>query len=370
MDQRIKSSKSRATAFSFNSSNFKEATYRIFAAVANAVLVVLGGGLLIQTIGNLSGIQALASVGAGAQTLLAPAIGVAVASQMKTNTLVTFAAMISATVGANAIHFTSASVTAVTATGQSSVSALGAPVMTTGQPISALLAAVVSVLVGKFLTDKTPLDMVLVPFTALFVGIGFGLILAAIMTPALLSVSASIAHMMQVSPVLGSIAIALLWSVFLMTPASSVALAVALTLDPLSSAAALIGTTIQFVAFTLISWRQNDLGANIAQGLVTPKVQFPNLLVNMWLWVPSLVATIICAPIATAFLGFKATYTLAGLGLNSLIAPIAYLSQGGSQLLIYVSFGIVIPAIISLLTYFSLKKVGLIKDNQLHLTLI
>lgn len=96
----------QANATYANSSVVKEAAYRIFAAVANAILVILGGGLLVQTIGNLSGLHVLTLVGAEAQVLLAPAIGVAVASQMNTNTLVTFASMISATVGANAVHFT------------------------------------------------------------------------------------------------------------------------------------------------------------------------------------------------------------------------------------------------------------------------
>ncbi len=113
--------------------------------------------------------------------------------------------------------------------------------------------------------------MVLVPFGALAVGIGFGLVVAAVVTPALLAVSAYIAHSMQVSPVLGSMVISVVWALFLMTPASSAALAVALMLDPISSAAALIGTTAQFVGFTAMSFRQNNLGANIAQGLVTPK---------------------------------------------------------------------------------------------------
>lgn len=360
----------KANATYENSSKVKEVAYRIFAAVANAILVILGGGLLVQTIGNLSGLHVLSLVGAEAQVLLAPAIGVAVASQMNTNTLVTFASMISATVGANAVHFTTAAVHGATATGQASLTAVGSPVFTTGQPVSAVLAAVVAVMVGKYLTGKTPLDMVLVPFGSLAVGIGFGLVVASVVTPALLAVSAYIAHTMQVSPVLGSMAISVVWALFLMTPASSAALAVALTLDPVSSAAALIGTTAQFVAFTAMSFRQNNLGANIAQGLVTPKVQFPNLLLNPWLLVPSVVAAAVCAPIATVLFNFRSTYTLGGLGLNSLIAPIAYLSRGWAQFGTYMLWGVAAPAIMSVAIYLFLKKSGFIGDQQLHLELV
>ena len=356
MENRVSNSKANATYQ--NSSKVKEVAYRIFAAVANAILVVLGGGLLTQTIGNLTGIHVL--------TL----IGVAVASQMNTNTLVTFASMVAATVGSNGVHFTDTAVKGMTATGQVTAAAAGAPVLTTGQPVSAVLAALVAVLVGKYLTGKTPLDMVLVPFGALAVGIGFGLVVAAVVTPALLAVSAYIAHSMQVSPVLGSMVISVVWALFLMTPASSAALAVALMLDPISSAAALIGTTAQFVGFTAMSFRQNNLGANIAQGLVTPKVQFPNLLINPYLLVPTVVSAAVCAPIATVLFDFRSTSTLGGLGLNSLIAPIAYLSRGWAQFSTYMVFGVVVPAVLSIALYLVLKRAGFIGEKQLHLELV
>ncbi len=367
-ENRVSNSKANATYQ--NSSKVKEVAYRIFAAVANAILVVLGGGLLTQTIGNLTGIHVLTLIGGEAQALLAPAIGVAVASQMNTNTLVTFASMVAATVGSNGVHFTDTAVKGMTATGQVTAAAAGAPVLTTGQPVSAVLAALVAVLVGKYLTGKTPLDMVLVPFGALAVGIGFGLVVAAVVTPALLAVSAYIAHSMQVSPVLGSMVISVVWALFLMTPASSAALAVALMLDPISSAAALIGTTAQFVGFTAMSFRQNNLGANIAQGLVTPKVQFPNLLINPYLLVPTVVSAAVCAPIATVLFDFRSTSTLGGLGLNSLIAPIAYLSRGWAQFSTYMVFGVVAPAVLSIALYLVLKRAGFIGEKQLHLELV
>ncbi|MCC4326693.1 PTS sugar transporter subunit IIC [Limosilactobacillus reuteri] len=368
MENRVSNSKANATYQ--NSSKVKEVAYRIFAAVANAILVVLGGGLLTQTIGNLTGIHVLTLIGGEAQALLAPAIGVAVASQMNTNTLVTFASMVAATVGSNGVHFTETAVKGMTATGQVTAAAAGAPVLTTGQPVSAVLAAIVAVLVGKYLTGKTPLDMVLVPFGALAVGIGFGLVVAAVVTPALLAVSAYIAHTMQVSPVLGSMVISVVWALFLMTPASSAALAVALMLDPISSAAALIGTTAQFVGFTAMSFRQNNLGANIAQGLVTPKVQFPNLLINPYLLVPTVVSAAVCAPIATVLFDFRSTSTLGGLGLNSLIAPIAYLSRGWAQFSTYMVFGVAVPAVLSIALYLVLKRAGFIGEKQLHLELV
>src|SRR5699024_8253713 len=120
----------------------------------------------------------------------------------------------------------------------------------------------------------------------------------------------------------------------------------------------------QFVAFTVMSWRQNELGANIAQGIVTPKLQFPNLLLNPYLLVPSLVSAAVCAPVATVLFHFRSTYTLGGLGLNSLIAPIAYLSRGWDQSSTNMTSAVVVPGVMSLAIYLLIKKLRLNGENQ------
>ena len=212
--------------------------------------------------------------------------------------------------------------------------------------------------------------MVLVPFGATTAGTISGLGLAAVTTPLLLDISRFIEQSMHVNPVLGSVCVSLAWALFLMSPASSAALSIALTLDPISSAAALIGTTSQFVAFTAMSCRQNNLGANIAQSLVTPKIQFPNIVLNPYLLIPSLVSAVISAPVATVLFHFRSNYTLGGLGLNSLIAPLAYAAKGVGPFAVYMFTGVVMPAAISVFVYLFMKRANLIGENQLRLQVI
>lgn len=113
----------------------KEYAYNISAAVANAILVTLGMGLLMQTIAGFVHFQPLYMAGTLAQDLLAPALGIAVAVELRTTTLVMFSSMIAATVGSNAVHFVTAAkgVAAVTATGQTAVQAAGTGVFSTGR---------------------------------------------------------------------------------------------------------------------------------------------------------------------------------------------------------------------------------------------
>ncbi len=349
--------------------SFKEYVYKISAGVSNAVLVMLGIGLLCETLGTFLHWDQLHQIGTIAKILLAPAFGAGIAFQLQTNTLVIFSSMVASTVGANAVFFTSDTIQAGTATGYSLLQPLGSGVFTTGQPISAVIAGIIAAVVGKWLTGKTPLDMMLVPFSSIFIGGVAGIGLASVTTPFLVGVSKFMTSSITVSPILGSMVIALLWSVLLMTPASSVALAIALQLDPVSSAAALIGCNCQFVGFTVMSWKENKLGANLAQGLITPKVQFPNLTLHPQMVLPPFIAAVICAPIATSVLGFTATYELAGLGLNSLIAPLNILSKSTSSFMIYMATGVILPAIISLIGYGLLKKMGKVEKGDLTIEL-
>ncbi|MDQ0220991.1 PTS sugar transporter subunit IIC [Peribacillus cavernae] len=326
--------------------------YKASAGIANAVLVTLGIGLLFETIGKFIGWEAFIGIGSAAKVLLAPAIGAGIAYQLGGNTLVVFSAMASAAVGGAAIHPT----------------AEGLFTIVPGQPISAVLAAAVATYVGKRLTGKTKLDMMAIPVGAILAGGVIGIGLAAVTTPLLQWLSGEITSSVQGSPIIASMVIALVWSILLMTPASSAAIAIALQMDPVSSAAALIGCTVQFVGFTAMSLRQNDLGGFLAQVAVTPKVQFPNLIKNPRLVIPPFVAAIICAPIATIGFDFQVSYELAGLGLNSFIAPLNILAtQGINGFLIYIAVGVVLPIAITLGLYQLIKMIGWTKTGDLHM---
>ncbi|MGM9924423.1 MAG: PTS transporter subunit IIC [Bacillus sp. (in: firmicutes)] len=331
---------------------FIEALYRASTGIANAVLVTLGIGLLFESLGGYLSWEPLLAVGGAAKVLLAPALGVGIAYQLGGNSLVIFSAMASAAVGGAAITRT----------------AEGAFTIVTGQPISAVLAAIIATYVGLKLTGKTKLDIMAIPFAAVLVGGVSGVGLAAVTTPLLNEMSRQITQAVQGSPLIGSMVIALVWSILLMTPASSAALAIALQLDPVSSAAALIGCTVQFVGFTVMSYKDNDMGGILAQSIVTPKVQFPNLIKNPLYVIPPFAAAVICAPIATMMFNFQVSYELGGMGLSSLIAPISvWTTQGLSVFMIYVGVGMVLPAIITLVLHRALKMMGKTKAGDLHL---
>ncbi|WP_018661579.1 PTS transporter subunit IIC [Heyndrickxia acidiproducens] len=326
--------------------------YKASVGTANAVLVTLGIGLLFETFGKFLGWDGFLTIGTATKSVLAPAIGAGIAYQLGGNTLVIFSTMACAAIGGNAISTTPD----------------GLITIVTGQPVSAVLAAVIATWVGKRIAGKTKLDMMAIPFAAVLVGGVAGVGLAAVTTPFLQWLSGEITTSVQGSPLLGSMIVSLVWSILLMSPASSAALAIALQLDPVSSAAALIGCTVQFVGFTAMSLKQNDWGGNIAQSLITPKVQFPNLVKNPRLVIPPFISSMICAPVATMAFHLKVPYELGGLGLNSMIAPLNILAnQGAVVFMAYVGAGVILPLFTTLGMYHLMKMFGWAKAGDLRM---
>ena len=319
--------------------------------VAHAVFVTLGIGLLFETMGSMLNLPILTTLGGATKFIFAPAVGAGIAVALKANTLTIFSSMAAATLGAGAMTATEAGV-----------------LITTGEPIGAVMAGIVATFVGKKVTGKTPLDMMAVPILSILIGGLSGVFFYSITGPALVSVSGFITRSVENAPVLGSSVISLLWSILLMSPASSAALAVALQLDDTASAAALIGCTVQFVGFTIMSLKENDLGGFLAQSICTPKVQFPNVTKNIRLLIPPFIAAVIVAPIATAIFGFKATAAIGGLGLCSFIAPLYIINnQGTASFMTFVLVGGVLSGAITYIVYRILKKINWIKDGDLAL---
>lgn len=354
--------------------SMRELVYNTSAAVSNAILVTLGMGLLLQTIAGFINWAPMVQMGAITKIMLPAAFGAAVASQMKTNTMVMFSAMAASTVGANAVFFSSSAVQGVTATGYAGSQAAGSAIITTGQPISAVLAAVIAVVFGKWLSGKTPLDMVIVPEATTIVGTVSGYYLAMITTPALVAVGQFIAASVAISPIIGTAVVAMVFGALTMTPASAAALAVAIgatgVTSPEAAGAILIGTTAVFVGFPAMSFHENKIGATIAQGIVTPKIQFPNLTENPALIIPPMVGAAIAAPIATMVFHVTAPFAMAGIGFNSFIVPLALAGSNPIAFAAYMIIGVAIPMVVSFVGYRLMRKMGWAKPNQLHLEMI
>lgn len=329
---------------------------RIFKAstgIAQAIFVTLGIGLLLENVGKMLDLQSLILIGTVTKVLMAPAIGAGIAFMLGANGLTIFSAMAASTIGAGSIQITEVGLT-----------------IAGGEPIGALLTATLATFIGKRVSGKTPLDMMAVPILAIglsgFIGIG----IFKIMTPILTAVGGFITEAASINPLVASIVIAVVWGLLLISPASSVALAVALNLDGLAAGAALAGCAAHFAGLAFISRKENDLGGILVQAICTPKIQLPNITKNPYIILPTVISSAIVGPIATLIFHLEATKEIAGMGLSSLVAPLNLITNSDNKVLVIVSMlvcYVIIPIVISYFVAVFLKKKNMIKEGDFAL---
>lgn len=324
-------------------------SYQASKGIAAAVLVCLGIGLLIQTVGQLLDVAWLIKLGSVAKTLFIPALGIGMAMALKATPMVVMSAAASAVIGGGGM--------VVLANGGIGVSG--------GEPVGAIVASLVAIWFGRRVAGKTKFDMILTPAICLLSGGIVGLLSSHIITPILGALSSMISLMMQTSPIVSSIAIGVIFALLILSPASSAALAIALQLDPVASAAALIGCSVQFTAFAFLGIKENTSGAFFGQLICTPKLQTPNIIKNPKIMIVPLLLSGLMSPLGVLGFGIVSANEVAGLGLCALVSPLYMAShEGWEMLMCFLLVSVAIPAGISLLIRPLVFRLGWMdKDN-------
>ena len=104
-------------------------------------------GLILDQIGSKLGISILVDLGRVAKFLMGPAIGIAVAYGRKAPALAVFSSAVTGALGAGTVFLNAANQYGIRV----------------GEPMGAFIAALVGVEVGKLISGKTKVDIVLVP---------------------------------------------------------------------------------------------------------------------------------------------------------------------------------------------------------------
>ena len=309
-------------------------------------------GLILKQIGTVANIEALISFGTVAQFMMGPAIGAGVAYSLGAPPLSIFAA------------------TVVGAIGAGTITALpdGAYGVTIGEPVGALVSALLATEVSKRIYGKTKVDIVLVPATAILVGGFTGVYLSPIISESMKLIGNVINLSTQHSPIPMGILVAVLMGIILTLPISSAAIAISLGLSGLAAGASVVGCASQMIGFAVMSYRENGFGGFIAQGFGTSMIQIPNIIKNPKIFIPPIITSAILGPISTVVFEMKADKIGAGMGTSGLVGQFStYEVMGSSGLLGIVLLHFIFPAIITLLISEFMRKKGWIKKGDMKL---
>ncbi|PKM51617.1 MAG: PTS sugar transporter subunit IIC [Firmicutes bacterium HGW-Firmicutes-7] len=320
-------------------------------------------GLILKQLGTLIGLKQLIWLGSIATICTGAGIGISVANKFKSAPLVIYASAVSGMIGA----YASKIISGVVFEGTNVV--LSGP----GEPLGAFVGAVVGIEVGRFISGKTKLDIVLTPMVTIITGGTAGLLVGPPISSFMGWLGSFIMVTTDQAPVIMGILVATLMGIILTLPISSAALSIILGLSGTAAGAATVGCASQMVGFAVISYRENKLNGLLAQGLGTSMLQVPNIVRNPRIWIPPIVASALLGPLATKIFVMENNSAGAGMGTSGLVGQLmTWQTMVGSRPNIILFIEIVmlhfiLPAIISLIISEFMRKKGWIKLGDMKL---
>lgn len=221
------------------------------------------------------------------------------------------------------------------------------------------------------LIKKTPIDILLIPFTYIIFGtiLGFGLLYPCYYI--IFAIQKLVEVSMPLVPELMSIIISVVMGMVLTMPISSVAVCVAIDIGqtPLAAGAALIGCSAQMIGFAAMSFMaKNSIGKSIGVGIGTSMLYWPNIIKKPAIWLPTILASFILGPIGVCLLNTMGTSAGAGMGTCGLVGQISSMEvMGYTNYQTYVSIfviQIIGSIILTLLFDFLFKNVLHLYSNE------
>ncbi|MDE7331273.1 MAG: PTS sugar transporter subunit IIC [Lachnospiraceae bacterium] len=338
------------------------------SGMASGLFATLIIGTIIQQVGNLvpgtvgtyifmMGKMAAAVTGAG--------IGCGVAVKFKESPLVVLSAATTGMAGAFASKITAGTVLAEGAV------VLAGP----GEPLGAFIAAMAGIYVGRLVSGRTKVDILVTPFACIVSGSAVGLILGPPISAFMTWLGGIINWGTVQAPFLMGIIVSVLMGIILTLPISSAALGIILGLEGIAAGAATIGCCANMVGFAVASYRENKVNGLLAQGLGTSMLQIGNIVKKPVIWMPAIIASAVLGPVSTMLVHMTNNPTGSGMGTAGLVGQIntyqTMVGQGYSPAVVLAEIAVmhfILPAILALGVSEFMRKKGWIKDGDMKLS--
>ena len=154
----------------------------------------------------------------------------------------------------------------------------------------------------------------------------------------------------------------------LTAPISSAAIGIMLGLDGLAAGAALAGCCAQMVGFAMMSIEDNDIGDVIAIAVGTSMLQFKNIIRRPLIWLPTILTTIITAPISTVLLHIRCSAIGSGMGTAGLVGLLDAIQVMGNQYWVpLILIDVILPAVLTFVFYKGFRKLNYIRKGDLKI---
>ncbi len=305
-------------------------------------------------------------VASAAKALTGAGIGVGVAVKYKQSPLVTVSAAVCGMVGAFASKMIAGTFL------QNGVVTLAGP----GEPLGAFVAALVGIEVGRLVSGKTGLDIILTPVTTIAAGATVGLLVGPPVSSFMTMLGDFVNWGAEQQPFLMGIIVSVIMGIVLTLPISSAALGVSLNLSGIAAGAACVGCSAQMVGFAVQSFRENKVSGLISQGVGTSMIQMPNIVRKPVVWLPPIITSAILGPVSSCVFKMVNTPIGSGMGTSGLVGQFSAftaMTEAGMEpfvaILQILLMHVVAPAVLTLVISEIFRKFGIIKEGDLKLSL-
>jgi uncharacterized membrane protein len=283
--------------------------------MASGIFPTIVIGLIIGQVGSLIGGQignTLIIIGKVCSCFTGAGIGIGVAVRFKASPYVIISSAICGMIGAYASSFLNGTLFL-----DGKIILSGA-----GEPLGAFIAAIVGVTIGKCITGKTKVDIIIVPAVTIITGATVGLLAGPTISNFMIILGNIINWSVDKQPILMGILVSVIMGMVLTMPISSAALSIILNLSGLAAGAATVGCCCNMIGFAVASFKENKVSGLVSQGIGTSKLQMANVMKKPVIWLPAIIASAILGPISTSVFHMTNVATGAGMGTSGLVGQI------------------------------------------------
>ena len=241
--------------------------------------------------------------------------------------------------------------------------------------MGAFIASYIGIEIGKLVTGKTKIDIILVPLVTILIGGAIGLLVG----PAISNFMALLGNMInwavEKQPFIMGILVSVIMGMILTLPISSAAISIILNLNGLAAGAATVGCCANMIGFAIASYKENKVGGLLSQGIGTSMLQVPNIMKKPVIWLPAIIASAILGPVSTMVFHMTNNASGAGMGTAGFVGQfMTWQTMAGTEssvtLIIKIALlHFILPGVIAWVVSYFMRKKGIIKDGDMKLDL-
>lgn len=311
----------------------KDFTNKILNGMSIGIVAALVPSAILGELSKALGLTTLVLLTGMAARLASFAMGLCIAGQFKMKPIHSVALAVSTMIGSGALKIVEGSMV----------------LAGLGDIINAGITAAIAVALLLWFGDRfKSYTMILVPTLTIAISGAIGLFTLQYVSLITGAVGQFIGWCTTLQPILMGALISISFSLIIISPISTVAIALAISLSGIGSGAANLGICAAGFGLAIAGFEKNGWGTSLASVLGSPKLHMANFLKNPKMSLP-LICNAAVLGILAGILGIVGTPMSAGFGISGLIGPLNHLGIVGYSfgnwiitLLVFVAFPIIL----------------------------